>query len=83
MKDQSESFKLELIMKNGQITEIKSLEPEVVHVSDPMPSIDRFVEKDKEGFMSSLKHGSMLLMGQNSPGWVIVLTSNGYVMVWR
>jgi hypothetical protein len=78
----SESFKLELIMENGQITEIHSLS-EDVHVSAPMPSIERLVGEDKEEFMSSLKHGSMLLMGQNSPGWVIVLTSNGYIRVWR
>ena len=81
METGRESFKLELIMENGQITEIRSLSKEV-HVSDPMPSIERFVAEDKEGFMRSLKHGSMMLMGQNSPGWVIVSTSNGYVKVW-
>lgn len=82
METERESFKLELIMEKGQIIEIRSLS-EDVHVSDPMPSIERFVEEDKEGFMRSLKHGTIMLMGQNSPGWVVYLTPNGYVKVWR
>lgn len=82
METGKETFKLEITMENGEIAEIRSLSEEV-HVSAPMPSIENFVAEDKEEFLKSLKHGSMLLMGQNSPGWVIVRTSNGYVKVWR
>lgn len=83
METGRESFKLELIMENGQITEIHSLDPENVFVSDPKPTLEEVMGDEKELFMRSLRHGTMLLMGQNSPGWVVYLTPNGYVRVWR
>jgi hypothetical protein len=80
--EKNETFQLEITMAEGQITKITPLSKDL-RVSEPVPSLDKLPEALKKEIISSMQHGSMLLMGQNSPGWIVVQTAQGYTMVWR
>ena len=73
-----EKFPVELIMEEGRIVEIVSLNEEVVFVEDPVPSLDML---KVEGNRCEMQHGTILLSGQNSPGCFTVLTPFGYTRV--
>lgn len=75
-----EKFQLEITLEDGQITEIVSLNPEEVHVDQKkITSLDQF----KPEQLHHMRHGSMILTGQNSPGWIIIKSGTRYIRVWR
>ncbi|MBW1636494.1 MAG: hypothetical protein JRJ68_09505 [Deltaproteobacteria bacterium] len=77
-----EKFKVEITLKKGQITDVSPLTGDL-NVSGPVASLSQFPKKDKKEIMKSVQHGTQILSGQNSPGWVIIRTSRGYIRVWR
>jgi hypothetical protein len=79
---EKETFKIEITMVEGQIVDINPLQ-EDLKKSKTVPSLNQFPEDEKKEIMESMQHGSMLLMGQNSPGWVVIKTAHGYTRVWR
>jgi len=77
-----EKFQVEITLEKGQITDISPL-TKGLKVSKPVDSLDQFPKKEKKEIMQSMQHGTQILSGQNSPGWIIIRTSRGYIRVWR
>ena len=75
-----ETFKMELTLVDGQITHIKPFDD--LHVSEEVKELNQFFKKNPE-IMDSIKHGPLMLTGQNSPGWIIFRTAFGYIRIWR
>ncbi len=83
MKEKKETFQLEITLENGQITEIRPLTDDLNITKGDLKSLENFSAEEKNEIVNSMQHGTMVLSGQNSPGWIIIRTSRGYIRVWR
>lgn len=75
------TFQLEITLENGQITQIQPVKGNKLYVSETVPSLDKLPESVRREMTQSMKHGSMLLIGQNSPAWLVFTVAGGYIQI--
>ncbi len=80
---EKEKFQLEITMEDGQITGIKPLTDDLKITKGELKSLQDFEDDEKQEIVSSMQHGTMVLSGQNSPGWIVIRTARGYIRIWR